>query len=127
MEHYHQGRPYIIQVATPPVIEFCDAATNETSSKQLIRRLFYKAAKSHANGVAKGQMGLAFDRTFTALEWVRHEDEPEPALFATDVAWRKVRSFKIMTGVSNEMFSEVGFVLTNPEAIWLVYYIMDGR
>jgi hypothetical protein len=133
MEQYHQGRPDIIQVATPPVIAFCSAAVtevspgNEIKARKEQRKLFFKAVKDHANAVPRAQRGHAYDRTFTALEWVREEEEEEPRLFKSDVAWKKARPRFIMTGVKTEMFSEVGFVLTDPESIWTVYDVSsDG-
>lgn len=131
MEQYHQGRPDIVQVATPIVVAFCNAAVakippgGEAKARREQRKLFFKSVRDHANAVARAQRGHAHDRTFTALEWVRVPGEEDPTLFASDVGYFKSRPRFIMTGMKMEMFSEVGFVLTDPESVWLVYEVRN--
>ncbi|CZT12486.1 related to lovastatin nonaketide synthase [Rhynchosporium agropyri] len=133
MDMYHLGRPDVVQVCTPVVVSFIDAAIKdipageEEATKKELKNLFQKSVKDLNSAVQKGQLGHVHDRTFTAMEWVLRPDEEAPTLFKSDPGYYNSRPRHIMAGINlgPRAFGEVGFVLMDPKSVWMSYAIGD--
>lgn len=133
MDMYHLGRPDVVQVCTPVVVSFIDAAIKEIqpgeeeSVKQDLRNKFRASVKDLSSAVQSGELGQVHDRTLTALEWVVRPDEEQPVLFKSDPGYYNSRPRHIMAGhnVASEVFGEQGFVLMDPKSVWTTYSIFE--
>ena len=124
MRAFHKGRVDIIQSVLPPVAEFCAAMRDGSAKATLRRELFYEASKAYTNAVTRISRGRGFAHHLYALQEVRKADEEEPMLFK-DPIYAQTRPAKIMTDcVAWEgAISEGGFVMPDPEHVWVHYEV----
>lgn len=123
MEHFHKGRPEIIQIFSPEFKAFCDSA-HEAMDQDKLRGLLFDAARSYSRAVIEGQQGKGYDRTLSALLYIVPKDEPLPELFA-DSVYDFSRPSWVMTGSTNISYQEAGFVLHQPKSVWVQYRVGD--
>jgi hypothetical protein len=97
MEHYHKGRPEIVQTCTKEVFEFCKAIYDEKIPVSTKRRLLLEAAKSNAKSISRAQRAQGYGRIFQALEHILQDDDPMPSLFE-DETFKNTGPNWIMTG-----------------------------
>lgn len=135
MRTFHKGRVDIIQTVLPEISEFCTAmrssfttstATGPSTTK--LRELFHKAARAHTSASTRISRGRGFAHHLYALQEVRREGEELPALFR-DPIYRKTRPGKIMTDCVDweDAISEGGYVMEDPEHVWVHYEVDDER
>jgi hypothetical protein len=99
MEHFHKGRPEIIQIFSPEFKAFCDSA-HEAMDQDKLRGLLFDAAHSYSRAIIEGQQGKGYDRTLSALLHIVPKDEPLPKFFA-DSIYDFSRPSWVMTGLTN--------------------------
>lgn len=126
VSNFHQGRIDINQIVLPPVMDFCAVFKNISVPMSVRRKLFFEAIKAHANSVTRASRGRGIDRHLSALRQVLKEGEPLPALFK-DPIYGKTRPRKIMSHCHETGMLEKGFVLRDPEAIWVHYELGDDE
>lgn len=97
MEHYHKGRPEIVQTCTKEIFEFCNAIYDDKVSTSAKRKLLFEAAKSNAISISRAQRAQGYGRIFQALEHVLQDDDPMPSLFENETFKRTGPNW-IMTG-----------------------------
>ncbi|KFX94444.1 hypothetical protein V490_04344 [Pseudogymnoascus sp. VKM F-3557] len=121
---FYKGRVEINQVITLPVLRFLDAAQDVAIPVSGRQQLLQDAAKSHAASVMKAVRGRGVDRHITSLRQMVEEGETVPALF-TDPLYVRARPRKIMSHCHETGMEEKGFLLRDPQAIWVHYEISD--
>jgi hypothetical protein len=125
---FHKGRLDWMQVVSPAMAEFCQAAMDETVSPSVCRPLLRRAATTHASTVTRISRGKGFAAHLEALREVVRDGEPVPALF-TDPTWEKMRVLstrKIKTDSSEGMLAlEAGFLMPNPESVLVHYEVQE--
>ena len=124
VSNFHKGRIDVNQIVLPPVADFCAVANNSSVPANIRRKLLFEAVKAHANSVTRASRGRGVDRHLSALRQVLHDDEPVPAFFR-DPIYAKTRPRKIMSHSHETGMLEKGFVLRDPEAIWVHHEIDD--
>lgn len=126
VSNFHQGRIDINQIVLPPVMDFCAVFKNLSVPVSIRQKLFVEAIKAHANSVTRASRGRGIDRHLSALRQVLKRGEPLPALFQ-DPIYSKTRPRKIMAHCHETGMLEKGFVLRDPEAIWVHYELGDNE
>lgn len=138
MRTFYKGRVDLIQTILPEVANFCTAmcssaittarTTTTETSKVDLRDLFHKAAKAHTSAVTRISRGRGFAHHLYALQEVRRDDEEVPSLFQ-DPTYNKTRPGKIMTDCVDweDAISEGGYVMPDPEHVWVHYEVDDDR
>jgi hypothetical protein len=126
VSNFHQGRIEINQIVLPQVADFCAVFKNASVPVSVRRKLFFEAIKTHANSVTRASRGKGIDRHLSALRQVLRDDEPLPSLFK-DPIYVKTRPRKIMSHCHETGMLEKGFVLRDPEAIWVHYELDDNE
>ncbi|KAL9095179.1 MAG: hypothetical protein Q9165_002435 [Trypethelium subeluteriae] len=128
MRPFHKGRVDIIQTALPEVVGFCQAALDAQIQPAEKRERLMNAAQAHTVNLVRASRGRGFAGHLYALQEVRMEGETEPCLF-TDPVYSRTRPAKIMTDCTewtNETFLEGGWVMPDPEHVWVHYEVGDG-
>jgi hypothetical protein len=126
VSNFHQGRIDINQIVLPPVSDFCAVFRNLSVPVSVRRKLFFEAIKAHANSVTRASRGRGIDRHLSALRQVLKAGEPLPALYK-DPIYNKTRPRKIMSHCHETGMLEKGFVLRDPEAVWVHYELEDDQ
>ncbi|QKX63233.1 uncharacterized protein TRUGW13939_10402 [Talaromyces rugulosus] len=122
MEHFHKGRPEIIQIFSPES-QKCDSA-HKAMDRDKLRGLLFDAARSYSRAVIHAQQGKGHDRTLSALLYIVPKDEHLPEFFA-DPVYDFSRPSWVMTGSTNIAYQEAGFVLHQPKSVWVQYRVGD--
>ena len=127
MRFFHKGRVDIIQVVVPTVNAFCASALDNNIPMAERRALFFAAAQAHTINVTRASRGRGFAGHLYALQEVRREGEEVPGLF-TDPTYGKTRPAKIMTDCTewtSGVLQEGGWVMPDPEHVWVHYDVHD--
>ena len=127
MRSFRKGRVDIIQVVLPAVHAFCASALDSSIPVSERKALFLAAAQAHTLNVVNASRGRGFAGHLYALQEVRSEGEELPSLF-TDPTYMKTRPSKIMTDCTewtNGLFQEGGWVMPDPEHVWIHYCVQD--
>ena len=127
MRAFHKGRVDIMQVIVPEVADFCAAALDDSVPIEKRRTLFYDAVKAHNNNLVRVSRGRGFAGHLYALQEVIQDGEEQPALFANSI-YAKTRPSKIMTDCTewtNSMLQQGGWVMPDPEHVWIHYDVDD--
>ncbi|OBT63538.1 PKS/NRPS-like protein [Pseudogymnoascus sp. 23342-1-I1] len=124
--NFHRGRVEINQVITPPVLRFLNAAQDLCIPISERQRLLLEATKLHAASVMRAVRGRGVDRHITSLRQMVKEGEAVPRLF-TDPLYERTRPRKIMSHCHETGMAEKGFLLRDPESIWVHYEVEDER
>ena len=124
---FHKGRVDIIQVVLPAIAKFCASAQRDDMPVDIRRKLFYEAAKAHVNTATRISRGRGFAGHLYALQEVVQEEEEMPALFR-DGTYSKTRPGKIMTDCTEgkSALQEGGFMMPDPEHVWVHYQVEDN-
>ena len=127
MRAFRKGRVDIMQVIVPEVADFCAAALDESVPTTTRRALFYDAVKAHNNNLVRVSRGRGFAGHLYALQEVVQDGEEQPSLF-TNPTYAKTRPSKIMTDCTewtNSLLQEGGWVMPDPEHVWVHYDVDD--
>lgn len=124
--NFYRGRVEINQVITPPVLLFLNASQDLCTPVSERQRLLLDAASSHAASVMRAVRGKGVDRHITSLRQMVKEGEVVPRLF-TDPIYARTRPRKIMSHCHETGMAEKGFLLRDPEAIWVHYEVDTER
>ena len=128
MRAFRKGRVDIIQTALPAVVAFCEAALDEQVEMAKKREALMNAAHAHTVNVIRASRGHGFAGHFYALQEMRKEGEAKPSIFADDI-YARTRPGKIMTDCTDWVttsFVEAGWVMPDPEHVWIHYEIGDS-
>lgn len=121
LRSFYRGRVDIIQTVVPAV-----AAFNASGDMLLIdrRKLFFEAAKAHANLATSAARGRGYDRHLTSLKFELQAGEKVPEFFANPV-YERTRPRKLVTDYSNTTNPEAGIALRDPDGLWIHYEVED--
>ncbi|KFY17622.1 hypothetical protein V492_00517 [Pseudogymnoascus sp. VKM F-4246] len=122
--NFYRGRVEINQVILPPVLRFLNAAQDPCTPVSERQQLLSDAVKSHTASVMRAVRGRGVDRHITSLRQMVKEGEAVPRLF-TDPLYSRTRPRKIMSHCHETGMAEKGFLLRDPEAIWVHYEVED--
>ncbi|KAF4637761.1 hypothetical protein G7Y89_g319 [Cudoniella acicularis] len=125
---FHKGRVDIIQAVQPAVYAFCASTIDSSVPLNEQRKLFFEAAKEHTTTLSRVSRGRGFVGHLYALQEVCREDEKLPRLFDSDGMYHKTRPAKIMTDcveVDSSFVTEAGFMMPDPDFIWVHYEVED--
>ncbi|KAH7030733.1 uncharacterized protein B0I36DRAFT_288346 [Microdochium trichocladiopsis] len=124
LSHFHQGRHDIVQITSPPVRAFCEAAGDESIPATKRRDLLLEAAKDVTRRIRDGKDGKGFCRLYSVIQMQWPEDQPKAALF-DDALFRRAYDF---TSVTNPNHNTVEGITTplDPSALRLRYTIRDN-
>lgn len=130
---FHKGRLDWMQVVSPAMFAFCKAAIDDEAIPAAERRrLLREAVTVHASTMTRIGRGRGFAAHLEALREVLREDESLPAFFR-DPTWEMMRvtstkKLKIKTDASEGlMMQEGGFLMPDPESVWVHYEVEDER
>lgn len=127
MRAFYKGRVDIVQVVLPAVHAFCASALDSRIPASRRKALFLAAAQAHTLNVLRASRGRGFAGHLYALQEVRREGEDLPNIF-TDPTYAKTRPAKIMTDCTewaNDVMQEGGWVMPDPEHVWIHYDVQD--
>lgn len=124
LSNFLKGRVAITQGVLPPVALFLQTANDQNVSKEHKRKLFFEAARVHANLITKENRGLGHDRYLSALQQVIQPEDGFVAFF-DDYAYSRTRPRKFMSHTHETGMLELGFQLRDPDAIWEHYVVEE--
>ncbi|KFY53300.1 hypothetical protein V496_07727 [Pseudogymnoascus sp. VKM F-4515 (FW-2607)] len=122
--NFYRGRVEINQVISVPVLRFLNSVQDLCSPASERKQLLSDAVKSHAASVMRAVRGRGVDRHITSLRQMVMEGEAVPGLF-TDPLYARTRPRKIMSHCHETGMAEKGFLLRDPESIWVHYEVED--
>ena len=122
--NFHKGRVEINQVVRPIVVRFCEVVDDSSVPMETKRNLLFEAVKSHTSSVMRAFRGRGMDRHLTSLRQMMRPGEDVPAFFK-DPVYNGTRPRKIMSHCHETGMAEKGFVLRDPEAVWVHYEVED--
>ena len=129
MRPFYMGRVDIVQVVLPEVAEFCTTALNTAVPAFERKALFFEAAKAHNKNILRASRGHGFAGHLYSLQEVLRDDEDLPTLFS-DPTYGRTRPAKLMTDCSEwvkSVIQEGGWVMPDPEHVWVHYDIFDDE
>lgn len=124
--NFYRGRVEINQVISAPVLRFLNSVQDLCSPASERKQLLSDAIKSHAASVMRAVRGRGVDRHITSLRQMVKEGEAVPGLF-TDPLYARTRPRRIMSHCHETGMAEKGFLLRDPESIWVHYEVEDER
>ncbi|KLP06747.1 Uncharacterized protein Y057_11423 [Fusarium fujikuroi] len=125
--HFHLGRPEIVQVDWKSVMDFCDAAIDDTVPRSEARTKLVQAARKCNAQIAKGTEGLNYFRLMDVIE-VMFQDQKEeevPELFSDPVWKRGYPKLIMQTMVEKKLAEDPGFTMPHPESVWMNYTVFN--
>lgn len=126
---FYKGRGDWMQVVSPSMFAFCQAAVDESISPNEVRKLLREAAETHTSTMMRIARGKGFAAHLEVLREILQPDEPVPALFK-DPTWEMMRvtsTRKIKTdSLEGLMVQEGGFLMPDPRSV-LVHYEVESE
>ncbi|KAH6966040.1 hypothetical protein EDB82DRAFT_480382 [Fusarium venenatum] len=125
--HFHLGRPEIVQVVLKSVMEFCDAALDDSVPRAEVRTKLLQAARECNAQIAKGTEGRNYFRLMDVIEVMSQDqkDEEIPELFSDPVWKRGYPQLIMQTMVETKLSEDPGFTMPHPESVWMNYTVFD--
>ncbi|KAM0377373.1 hypothetical protein ACHAPY_002188 [Fusarium culmorum] len=125
--HFHLGRPEIVQVVLKSVMDFCDAALDESVPRAEARAKLLQAARECNAQIAKGTEGRNYFRLMDVIEVMSQDqkDEEIPELFSDPVWKRGYPQLIMQTMVETKISEDPGFTMPHPESVWMSYTVLD--
>lgn len=129
-DHFHMGRPEIVQVVLKSVVDFCDAALDETVPRIEARDRLMQAARECNAQIAKGTEGRNYFRLMDVLEVMSQEQEEGegeevPELFSDPVWTRSGPRLIMQTMIETKRVEDPSYIMTDPESVWNHYAVFD--
>lgn len=125
LTHYHMGRHDMVQVVSPAVKAFCEAAADDSVSIANRRSLMMDAALDLNARMHDSKDGKAWYRLYTVIEMLWPADKPKPALY-NDPLQRRIEDFSIVSIINGDTNESVKASL-NPDALRLKYSIQENE
>ncbi|CAG1982981.1 unnamed protein product [Fusarium graminearum] len=125
--HFHLGRPEIVQVVLKSVMDFCDAALDESVPRAEARAKLLQAARECNAQIAKGTEGRNYFRLMDVIEVMSQDQKEEeiPELFSDPVWKRGYPQLIMQTMVETKLSEDPGFTMPHPESVWMSYTVFD--
>ncbi|KAK6699045.1 hypothetical protein SNK05_011865 [Fusarium graminearum] len=125
--HFHLGRPEIVQVVLKSVMDFCDAALDESIPRAEARAKLLQAARECNAQIAKGTEGRNYFRLMDVIEVMSQDQKEEeiPELFSDPVWKRGYPQLIMQTMVETKLSEDPGFTMPHPESVWMSYTVFD--
>ncbi|KAG0645551.1 Highly reducing polyketide synthase [Hyphodiscus hymeniophilus] len=122
----HKGRAEMLQICTPSVVAFCEAALDSEMSALTRRNLLLRAVNDHG-AVLKGgsKAGLGFRRIFDAMDEMREDTEELPRVLKNSTYKNHVRQLLAVNFTDDSLLTSV-YLLPEPESVWIMYHISDN-
>lgn len=125
---FEKGRLDWMQVVSPAMFRFCQAAASHDVPLAQQCTLLREATNLHTNTMARIARGKGFAGHLECLKEVLREDEPMPALFE-DPTWQMMRvdsPRKIKTDATEGLMTqEAGFLMPDSESVFVHYEVED--
>ncbi len=119
MAHYHKGRPEIMQVVTRPVVEFCDAALDNSISLTDKRAMLLRLGRDMAANMQRCLAGKTHLRLFDLVHLLWPKDEPLALMFREGLFWPS--PFLMASQVSaNNSVCDSSYGLQEPNSFWIM-------
>ncbi|GKU06255.1 unnamed protein product [Fusarium langsethiae] len=125
--HFHLGRPEIVQVVLKSVMDFCDAALDDSVPRFKAREKLVQVARECNAQIAKGTEGRNYFRLMDVIEVMSQDqnDEEIPELFSDPVWKRGYPQLIMQTMVETKISEDPGFTMPHPESVWMSYTVLD--
>lgn len=125
--HFHLGRPEIVQVVLKSVMDFCDAALDESVPRAGARAKLLQAARECNAQIAKGTEGRNYFRLMDVIEVMSQDQKEEeiPELFSDPVWKRGYPQLIMQTMVETKISEDPGFTMPHPKSVWMSYTVLD--
>ncbi|RBA09650.1 hypothetical protein FPRO05_05586 [Fusarium proliferatum] len=125
--HFHLGRPEIVQVVRKSVMDFCDAALDDTVPRSDARTKLVQAARECNAQITKGTEGRNYFRLMDVIEVMSQDQKEEkvPELFSDPVWKRGYPKLIMQTMVEKKLAEDPGFTMPHPESVWMNYTVFD--
>lgn len=130
-QHFHRGRPELVQVVTGAVVEFCEAALQAekkgggSGSHERAKQLLVRAAGEWEQQVRRAGEGRAFLRMWDTLLGMVPEGAEKPALFTDPVFWRAFPG-KVLQVRNEAEVEDAAICLWDEDALWMSYSIKEA-
>lgn len=132
--HFHKGRPEIVQVVLKSVVDFCDAALDESGVPRAeAREKLLRAGRETNAQIVKGGEGRNYFRLMDVLEVMSHDAHDEgaadaeavPELFSDPVWKRSYPRLIMQTMLEEKIAQDAGYTMEDPENVWITYTVTD--
>lgn len=134
-QHFHRGRPELVQVVTDSVVEFCEAALqvakgggrgpSTSTSTDRAKQLLSRAAGEWEQQIRRASEGRAFLRMWDTLLGMVPEGAEKPAIFTDPVFWRAFPG-KVLQVRNEAEVEDAAICLWDEDALWMSYSIREG-
>ncbi|KAK2613079.1 hypothetical protein N8I77_000008 [Diaporthe amygdali] len=134
-QHFHRGRPELVQVVTDSVVEFCEAAldmrvgnmdTDKGKGKK--KGLLIKAAAQWEEQIRRAGEGRGFLRMWDTMGGMLPEGEgvEKPAIFTDPVFWRAFPG-RVLQVRNEAEVEDAALCLYEEDALWMSYAIREDK
>ncbi|KAH7012488.1 uncharacterized protein B0I36DRAFT_299658 [Microdochium trichocladiopsis] len=121
LTQFNEGRHDLVQLNSPAVKAFCDAATDESKSMYARRTLMLKAARDINARTREAREGHGFFRLFHVIDKLQPPEEPRPAIY-THPLQKRLDNWRVISYINDVNFDSVQISM-DPEALRLKYTI----
>lgn len=136
-QHFHRGRPELVQVVTDSVVEFCEAAldmrvgngkVDKGIGKSKKKELLSKAATEWEGQIRRAGEGRGFLRMWDTMGGMLPEGEgvEKPAIFTDPVFWRAFPG-RVLQVRNEAEVEDAALCLYEEDALWMSYAIREDK
>lgn len=128
-QHFHRGRPELVQVVTDSVVDFCETALdsqNSRSDKAALKERLSRAAAEWDQQFRRGADGRGFLRMWDTLGGMLPEGAEKPAIFTDPVFWRAFPG-RVLQVRNEAEVEDAALCLYEEDALWMSYAIREHK
>lgn len=136
-QHFHRGRPELVQVVTDSVVEFCEAAvdsqghTNNKDNKAQLKERLARAAAEWDAQFRRCAEGRGFLRMWDTLGGMlpqgdAADEKKKPAIFTDPVFWRAFPG-RVLQVRNEAEVEDAALCLYEEDALWMSYAIREHK
>jgi NADPH:quinone reductase-like Zn-dependent oxidoreductase/NAD(P)-dependent dehydrogenase (short-subunit alcohol dehydrogenase family)/ubiquinone/menaquinone biosynthesis C-methylase UbiE len=133
-QHFHRGRPELVQVVTDSVVGFCEAAleldptvsANPNDNKAALKQRLSTAAVEWDAQVRRAGEGGGFLRMWDTMGGMLPEGTEKPAIFTDPVFWRAFPG-RVLQVRNEAEVEDAALCLYEEDALWMSYAIRENK
>ncbi|KAG8164134.1 hypothetical protein KVR01_006052 [Diaporthe batatas] len=127
-QHFHRGRPELVQVVTDAVVDFCEAVLDGHGGgdRAALKERLARAAAEWDQQFRRGAEGRGFLRMWDTLGGMLPEGEEKPAIFTDPVFWRAFPG-RVLQVRNEAEVEDAALCLYEEDALWMSYAIREHK
>jgi NADPH:quinone reductase-like Zn-dependent oxidoreductase/NAD(P)-dependent dehydrogenase (short-subunit alcohol dehydrogenase family)/ubiquinone/menaquinone biosynthesis C-methylase UbiE len=126
-QHFHRGRPELVQVVTDSVVDFCEAALDPLSrDKVALKERLARAAAEWDLQIRRAGEGRGFLRMWDTMGGMLPEGAEKPAIFTDPVFWRAFPG-RVLQVRNEAEVEDAALCLYEEDALWMSYAIRENK